>query len=64
MTKILATIQSNPKWSTAAAAMIAVNATYLLPDQSGPGTLFLPVNTAFQALSEPIYSHVALSCAQ
>lgn len=49
---IVSAISDNPNWSNVTALVTALNATYLLPDQTGPGTLLLPTNRAFEALSE------------
>jgi hypothetical protein len=43
-------ITDNPNWNSTVALITLLNATYLLPDSTGPGTLLLPTNQAFRNL--------------
>jgi hypothetical protein len=45
-------IADNPNWSGTLALINLLNATYLLPDSTTPGTLLLPTNRAFRFLRE------------
>lgn len=49
---IVTAISDNANWTDTVQLISLLNATYLLPDSSGPGTLLLPTNRAFQALRE------------
>jgi hypothetical protein len=43
-------ITDNPNWSSTVTLISLLNATYLLPDSTGPGTILLPTNQAFRNL--------------
>ena len=49
---IVAAVTDNPNWTSTVSLITLLNATYLLPDGTGPGTVLLPTNNAFQNLGE------------
>ena len=49
---IVSAVTDNPNWTSTVALITLLNATYLLPDSTGPGTVLLPTNQAFRNLRE------------
>lgn len=48
----MAAIAAVPTLSIVSQALVGLNLTTVLPNQEGPGTVFLPTNDAFAALGD------------